>query len=206
MAAGQLSDPQAEILGYRSENREQAGIKNHVNTIHQRTEIGSLLSQGRAAVERRLSGLFDEAAGAAKDRIVLCGAGPLGRRTLRGLRSAGIEPVGFVDNNSRLWNTEVDGLRVAAPREMVAAERDLAVFVVTIFNHSAVRRQLAEMGCRRVVSAPCLYWKFASAFLPYCSLGTWNGSLPNSRPLRTAPSSGLTNSPEHITSRSCDGG
>ena len=89
---------------------------------------------------------------------------------------------------------------------MVAAERDLAVFVVTIFNHSAVRRQLAEMGCRRVVSAPCLYWKFASEFLPYCSLGDRERIFAEQQAIADSASSGLTNSPEHITSRSCDGG
>ena len=117
--------------------------KNHVDHSQPSPELNSLLAAGPEPVRRRLGELFDRAAGDAKDRIVLCGAGPLGRRTLQGLRKVGIEPLGFLDNNSKLWHAEVDGLHVFPPAEIVAACRESAVFVVTIFNHSAVRRQLA---------------------------------------------------------------
>ena len=44
-------------------------------------------------------------AGKATESIVLFGVGPLGRRTAIGLRTQGIEPLAFVDNNSKLWQT-----------------------------------------------------------------------------------------------------
>ena len=98
-------------------------------------------------------------------------AGQLGRRTLCGLRSAGCEPLAFVDNQPRLRQTRIDGLPVLPPQEAAARYGSSAVFVVTIFNHAAVRRQLAEMNCASVVSFPSLFWKYAGTFLPYGGLG-----------------------------------
>jgi len=134
-------------------------------------ELKNLLAENPAEVTRRLRALFDRAIGDAEAPIVLCGAGPLGRRTLRGLRSIGREPLTFIDNNSKLWHGQIDGLRVLPPQEAVAQYGGAAVFAVTIFNHSAVRRQLREMNCPSVVSFPSLYWKYAETFLPYGSLG-----------------------------------
>jgi FkbM family methyltransferase len=134
-------------------------------------ELDDLFAEDPAEATRRLGALFDRAAGDAKDRIVLCGAGTLGRRTLRALRSVGCEPLAMVDNKPQLWRTEVEGLGVLPPQEAVARYGGSAVFVVTIFNHAAVRRQLAEMGCPLVVSFPSLFWKHGGAFLPYYSLG-----------------------------------
>ena len=66
----------------------------------------------------------------------------------------------------------IEGVRGPARRKRPFTKyAGTAVFVVTIFNHSAVRRQLREMNCPRVVSFPSLYWKHAEAFLPYRSLG-----------------------------------
>jgi FkbM family methyltransferase len=142
-----------------------------VSLTSRSAELDDLFAEDLAEATRRLGTIFDRAAGAAKDRIVLCGAGTVGRRTLHGLRSLGCEPLAFVDNNPHLWHADVDGLRVLPPQEAVARYDRSAVFVVTIFNHAAVRRQLAEMDCPRVVSFPSLFWKHAEAFLPYFSLG-----------------------------------
>jgi FkbM family methyltransferase len=130
-----------------------------------------LLPEDLAGARRRLGAIFDRAAGGLKDHLVLCGAGALGRRTLGGLRSAGCKPLAFIDNQPRLWHTPIDGLPVLPPQEAAARYGSSAVFVVTIFNHAAVRRQLAEMNCASVVSFPSLFWKYAGTFLPYGSLG-----------------------------------
>ena len=98
MAVGPSSNAEASLLRYiplylTNRNADQD---------HWPAELKSLLAEGPERIEHRLGEMFDCAAGDAKDRIVLCGAGPLGRRTLRGLRNAGIEPLGFLDNNSRV--------------------------------------------------------------------------------------------------------
>ncbi len=167
MAAGQSFD----VAMIFPALHEPVTENHNVGHTYPSSELKNLLAEGPESTRNRLGELFDRAAGDAKDRIVLCGAGPLGRRTLRGLRKIGIEPLGFLDNNAKIWHNEVDGLRVFPPQEIVAAYRDSAVFVVTIFNNLAVRRQLAEMRCQHIVAFHHLYWKFAEAFLPYCSLG-----------------------------------
>src|SRR5437773_11002453 len=70
---------------------------------------GEVIARGR----RR----FDELAAPFQDRLVLFGAGALGRRTLDGLRDAGVRPLAFADNNRALWGERVSGVTVLPPEE-----------------------------------------------------------------------------------------
>jgi FkbM family methyltransferase len=99
--------------------------------------------------------------------LVLCGAGELGRRTLAGLRRLGIEPECFADNQPALWGREVDGLGVVSPQDAARSLGEQGRFVVTVFNGSAVRRQLGELGCRRVEHYAVLYRQHPGEFLPF---------------------------------------
>jgi FkbM family methyltransferase len=105
--------------------------------------------------------------------MVLFGAGGLGRIALAGLRSRGITPLGFVDNNRLLWGQSVCGVRVFSPREAAARFGRKAVFVVTIwraqggYRFSDIVGQLKQAGCQRVLSFGFLFWKYAETFLPY---------------------------------------
>jgi FkbM family methyltransferase len=104
------------------------------------------------------------------DSIVLFGAGPLGRRTLAGLRTLGIEPLAFADNNSSLWDSTVEGLKVLQPHEAIKKFEGKAVFVVTIYNGSPVREQLRKIGCSKVAPFAYLFWKYHEIFLPHGGL------------------------------------
>lgn len=53
--------------------------------------------------------LFDQLSQSFEKSLVLYGAGNLGKKTLTGLRSIGIDPHCFVDRNQSLWNSSVDG-------------------------------------------------------------------------------------------------
>jgi FkbM family methyltransferase len=105
--------------------------------------------------------------------IVLMGAGGLGRRTLGGLRSIGIEPLAFVDNATNRQGTVIDGVRVLSPEAAAKEFGTCGVFVVTIwgansphrFAHS--RAQLQALGCDVVCSFPPLFWKYAEELLPF---------------------------------------
>ena len=77
-----------------------------------------------------------------------------------GLRRAGIEPLSFADNNQQLWGKEVSGLLVLSPDEALKTYGETACFVVTIYQGSTVRRQLASLGCRRVAPFVSLFWKY----------------------------------------------
>jgi FkbM family methyltransferase len=119
------------------------------------------------ARERRV---FDDLASPLGERLVLFGAGPLGKGVLAGLRKAGVEPLAFADNNRDRWQQQVMGLSVLPPAEAVERYGQTACFVVTIYQGSSVRRQLASLGCQRIVACAPLLWKYADIFIPQCGL------------------------------------
>jgi FkbM family methyltransferase len=108
--------------------------------------------------------------------MVLFGAGGLGKRTLRGLRSLGIEPRAFADNDVRLQGSTVEGISVLSPAEAALRHGQDAAFVVTIWNAQGKDRfathagQLRALGCERVVPFPSLYWQHPRTFLPYYAI------------------------------------
>jgi len=65
---------------------------------------------------------------------------------------------------------EVMGLPVLSAAEAVELYGKTACFVVTIYQGSPVRRQLASLGCERVVPCAPLLWKYADVFVPQCGL------------------------------------
>jgi FkbM family methyltransferase len=136
-------------------------------------QIDSLLSESMESVLDRERNTFDCLIAPFNNRIVLFGAGNLGRRCLAALRGVGLQPLAFSDNNERLWNSRVDGLEVLPPA--VVAERfgTSAVFVVTIWHlgHTFrdTHRQLVALRCREIVPFSPLRWKFPRELLPdYC--------------------------------------
>jgi FkbM family methyltransferase len=131
------------------------------------TELETVLSADARKVTAHCGSLYDATAGQLGGRIVLFGAGFLGRRTLAGLRKKGIEPLGFADNNPQLWGTTVDGLPVVSRAEAEDLWAETATFVVTVFHGTPIREQLVNDGCPTVVPCPFLYWKHPEIFLPY---------------------------------------
>jgi FkbM family methyltransferase len=121
-------------------------------------------------VRARERSKFDDLASPLGEKLVLFGAGPLGRGVLAGLRKAGVEPLAFADNNRDLWHREVMGLTVLPPTEAAELYGKTACFVVTIYQGSSARRQLASLGCQRVAACAPLLWKYADIFIPQCGL------------------------------------
>ncbi len=122
------------------------------------------------AVRARERSAFDGLASPLGERLVLFGAGKLGKDVLAGLRTAGVEPLAFADNNRDLWHRQVMGLPVLSATEAAERYGKTACFVVTIYQGSSVRRQIASLGCRRVVPYAPLLWKYAGIFIPQCGL------------------------------------
>ena len=142
-----------------------------MTSVTERLEV--LLSESVNAAIRRESSAFDEIASPFEQRLILFGAGGLGRRTLAGLRKAGIEPLAFADNSERLQGTMVDGIRVLAPADAARAFGSEATFVITTWNGNSPERmkdkrsQLMALGCQRVATAGLLYWKYPATLLPF---------------------------------------
>ncbi|HTM25549.1 MAG TPA: FkbM family methyltransferase [Vicinamibacterales bacterium] len=118
-------------------------------------ELGS-----EASVRQRESAAFGRLAGAAT-RAVVHGCGPLGRIILAGAKRAGLDVVACADNNTALWGQTLDGIPVMSPADAVARYKDDAFFVVGVYNSSAPRKQLRELGCERVVPYAAFFWQFA---------------------------------------------
>ncbi len=76
----------------------------------------------------------------------------------------------FVDSNPQRWGTSIDGIPILAPVDAVRRYGACARFVVTIYNGSGVRRQLAQAGVQNVSHFAELYFDHAADFLPYCGL------------------------------------
>ena len=136
-------------------------------------ELESLLSEPVASVRERERTAFDCELAKCKGRLVLFGAGHLGRRALSCLRSVGITPLAFADNKPALWGTELDRIPVLSPGAASEGFGSSALFVVTVWSpghrYANTLEQLSGFGCRNVICATRLRWKFADLLLPdYC--------------------------------------
>lgn len=133
-------------------------------------ELDRLLSEPIACVLERERSAFDSLLAQKRNRVVLFGAGNLGRKVLSALRSIGVEPLAFSDNADSKWCTEIDGIAVLPPSVAVTRFGGSALFVVTIWSigqsYMDIHTQLKALGCDMVVPTSTLRWKFADRFLP----------------------------------------
>lgn len=136
-------------------------------------DLDELLARAPSEVRQWESCLYDELVGPLSRSLVLFGAGGLGRKTLRGLREIGVEPLAFSDNNTGLHGRQVDGLKVLSPAEAARKFGTTATFLITVFMDAApgglesIKQQLIRWGCRKVSSFVPLYWKYPDLFLPH---------------------------------------
>ncbi|MBI3072785.1 MAG: FkbM family methyltransferase [Deltaproteobacteria bacterium] len=138
--------------------------------------LTQLLNRDVAEVRAWERAAFEQLAGDRAGRIVLFGAGNLGRKAARGLARAGVTPLAFADNNSAIWGQTVAGLPVLSPEEAAARHGQDAAFVVTIWSagstsrFAATRAQLHRLGCSCVLPLGPLFWRHAAHLLPHYAL------------------------------------
>ena len=137
------------------------------NTLGQ---LNNLLSEPLTSVHERERSAFDQLLAARQNRVVLFGAGNLGRKVLQCLRSIGVEALAFADNSQSKWGSRVDGVPVLSPKDAAERYGESALFLITIWSlgHSypESRARLEGLGCSQVASTSSLRWKFADRFLP----------------------------------------
>jgi len=138
--------------------------------IDYREQVEQLLSESVESVRRREQSAFDELLASADNRIVLFGAGILGRKVLGRLRSVGIEPLAFADNNQARWGSTIEGVPVLSPSSAAEKFGSNALFMVTIWSRGhtfcETYEQLSRLQCKRVVPTSLIRWKFAAEMLP----------------------------------------
>lgn len=139
-------------------------------------QLEVLLSEPISAVLHRERFTFDEQTAPFDKSLVLFGAGSLGQKTLAGLRSLGIEPLAFADNNKSLWGKEINGIRVLSVNNAVDRFGTSAAFVITIWRAGSTDRmidhqqQLIDLSCPKIIPFSYLYWKYPEVFLPHYAL------------------------------------
>lgn len=128
-----------------------------------RESVSSVIEREHCTLERMIDGCHG--------RVVLLGAGNLGRRTLAELRGIGIEPLCVCDNNQQRWGSSLENCPLLAPAQAAALYGADALFVVTIWNaahwYVETLAQLQSLGCKFISSYSPVYWRFAKAFLPF---------------------------------------
>jgi len=133
-------------------------------------ELDRVLSEPLSRVREREKSAFDTLLTGCGNRLVLFGAGNLGRKVLQCVRSIGVEPLAFADNSQSKWGSHVDGVPVLSPKDAAARYGASATFLVTIWSlghfYPESRAMLEGMGCTRVESTASLRWKFAGRLLP----------------------------------------
>ena len=126
-------------------------------------ELASLFSEELSGTVARERSEFDRLM-AGVDRLVLFGAGNLGRETLACLRNDGVAPVAFSDNRRDTWGRTVDGIPVLAPADAARLVGSTGAFLVTIWNDrhrfAETAQQLRALGCPNVFASPTLRWKY----------------------------------------------
>jgi len=136
-------------------------------------ELDRILSEPLSSVRDREKSAFDKLLAGCGKRLVLFGAGNLGRKALQCVRSIGVEPLAFADNGQSKWGSYVDGVPVLSPRDAATQYGASALFLVAIWSlghfYPDSRAQLERLGCTHVESTASLRWKFADKLLPdYC--------------------------------------
>jgi FkbM family methyltransferase len=173
------------------ESRLSRGVS-HINESQLIVEVEKLLGEDPSSADRRERTAFDDAVGPSGQSLVLFGAGGLGRKTLAGLRSVGVEPLAFADNNPRLWGKSVDGLRVLSLEDAGREYGRTAAFVCAIWRAQGTDtmqtriRQLRAAGCAVVVPFGFLFWKYPGAFLPHYALDLPHKVLEGAPEIRKA--------------------
>src|ERR1035437_4730750 len=106
----------------------------HNNKNQYIKNLRELLSEDLDSVIKREQSTFDNLVYPYNDRLVLFGAGGLGKKVLQGLRQIGTEPLAFVDNNPSFWQEKIDGLVVFDPKTASLRYGKDSVFIVTIWR------------------------------------------------------------------------
>jgi FkbM family methyltransferase len=131
--------------------------------------LEEMLSEPVEAVKHRERYALESLLASRNNRVVLFGAGTLGRRAQSLLKSLGAQVLAFTDNNSSAWGTFVDEVPVLSPQEAAALYGKNSAFFVTIWNDrhwfSETLAQLSALGCDCISTYAHIFWRFPTTFL-----------------------------------------
>lgn len=76
---------------------------------------------------------------------IFCGAGLIGRKSIHLWKECGLKADFFLDNNSELWETEIEGVCVKSFEEIALIPED-SIFYITCNSVDIIREQLLSLG------------------------------------------------------------
>lgn len=82
----------------------------------------------------------------ADEPSVIFGCGALGKKVYDILLQSGRTVKGFVDNNSELWGTEYDGIKIYPPEDLNSCLNDFSVIVCNVYYSEEICSQLRRLG------------------------------------------------------------
>lgn len=149
-------------------------------------DLDTLLgSDWRRAVERRRLDITQRVAG--RTDVVLFGAGNLGRQMRRDLDGLPFRPLAFVDNNSSLWGTEIEGLEVLGPDGAVPRFGQSALWLITVYTNARVIEQSRALRVPWVTCAE-LSWVLPEPHPPSLVFGIPEQLAESAREIEAAAS------------------
>jgi FkbM family methyltransferase len=131
-----------------------------------RCEFENVILDGKTIEELRNweNNIFSEMLSQTNGRIVLFGAGAMGRKLLEVLRQERIEPIAFSDNDSFKWGKTIDGLIVLSPEEAAKTYGDNSLFIITVARTLVcdykIMEQLKVMSCVHILFWTNVIWKY----------------------------------------------
>jgi FkbM family methyltransferase len=135
------------------------------------SELEEIFREPVPVVREREARSLERLLASTDGRVVLFGAGGLGRQTLACLREIGVEPLALTDNNPAHWHAAVDGVTVLPPPVAAESFGATALFLVTIWNpyhwFSETQRRLTQLGCQHISPPSPVYWRFPEKLLPF---------------------------------------
>lgn len=78
--------------------------------------------------------------------FVIFGAGNIGRLVLYALKKHGIKPYCMMDNNSSLWDTDFEGIRVYSPNKVKEFPDNTTFIIANVDHNTEIREQLSDYG------------------------------------------------------------
>src|SRR3954454_2033190 len=131
--------------------------------------LASIFEESVEQVHEREHTALQDLLSRREGRVVLFGAGTLGRRALPLLQQLGATVLAFTDNNSASWGKQIESIPILSPAEAASAYGNSAVFIVTIWNaghwFKETYEKLIGLGCTLVSTYAPVFWRFPEEFL-----------------------------------------
>jgi len=82
-------------------------------------------------------------------KLYLFGSGLFAKRFVE-LYGRFYKPTAIVDNNSEKWNTDLNGIPIISPKELIANDVNSYKVIICIKNFTVVLKQLKELGVKNI--------------------------------------------------------